>query len=554
MQSSDKILVQWLANRTAEAGVEYVVLSPGSRNAPFAIAFDANPQIKTLVIHDERCAAFIALGIAQETQRPVALCCTSGSACLNYYPALAEAYYRNIPLLVLTADRPSEWINQGDGQTIIQREVFKNHAHTYLELDESNFILNQQTEDNLQNCLNKLHALWKGPIHINIGLNEPLYQLSAIQHFDPYTPVTEQSQTILPDFSLLEGKKIMVLVGQMAPNPQFEQALERFAQKSNVCVLVENTSNLHSTAFNPCIDRSLNGLDLNNPDFHPDVLMSFGGAIVSKRIKAFLRENKAALHWRIAPDFPDMDTFRLPTQYFNNSAAEFMHALQSNCPELNQLNYNGKWKAIDYIAKDRQALFQTNPALLTDYDVFASFFELLSGPCVLHLANSSVVRYAQLFDPIPGVRYESNRGTSGIDGSVSTAVGAALANPEQAHYLICGDISLIYDSNAFWTQPFPKNLKVVVIQNKGGGIFQIIPGPAQSALRSQYFEAVHNTSPASVIKGFGFEVLECAAKQELHEVLFKFINEQNGTQILQIQTAQAENAQTLDQFFQFLKQ
>jgi 2-succinyl-5-enolpyruvyl-6-hydroxy-3-cyclohexene-1-carboxylate synthase len=231
-----------------------------------------------------------------------------------------------------------------------------------------------------------------------------------------------------------------------------------------------------------------------------------------------------------------------------------MHALQSNCPELNQLNYNGKWKAIDYIAKDRQALFQTNPALLTDYDVFASFFELLSGPCVLHLANSSVVRYAQLFDPIPGVRYESNRGTSGIDGSVSTAVGAALANPEQAHYLICGDISLIYDSNAFWTQPFPKNLKVVVIQNKGGGIFQIIPGPAQSALRSQYFEAVHNTSPATVIKGFGFEVLECAAKQELHEVLFKFINEQNGTQILQIQTAQAENAQTLDQFFQFLKQ
>ena len=554
MQSSDKLMVQWLVQRTAEAKVRYVVISPGSRNSPFAIAFDAHPAIQTLVVHDERCAAFIALGIAQETQTPVALCCTSGSACLNYYPAIAEAYYRNIPLLVLTADRPADWINQGDGQTIVQREVFKNHTRAYLELDESGFELSAALEQNLQQCLNQLHALWKGPIHINVGLNEPLYQLSAIQHFDPYQPVTEQSQTKLPDFSILEGKKIMVLVGQMAPNPQFEQALERFSQNSNVCVLVENTSNLHSQEFNACIDRSLNGLDSTQPDYHPDVLISFGGAIVSKRIKAFLREHKAQVHWRVAADFPDMNTFRLKLQHFDIPAAEFMTALESQSSPLNQVNFKGKWKSIDFLAKDRQAQFETDPDLLTDYDVFAYFFEVLQGPAVLHLANSSVVRYAQLFDPIPGVRYESNRGTSGIDGSVSTAVGAAIANPEQAHYLICGDISLIYDSNAFWTQPFPKNLKVVVIQNKGGGIFQIIPGPAQSALRSQYFEAEHNTSPAAVIRGYGFEVLECAAKKELPEVLLKFISTQGGAQILEIQTAQAENAQTLEHFFQFLKQ
>jgi 2-succinyl-5-enolpyruvyl-6-hydroxy-3-cyclohexene-1-carboxylate synthase len=553
MQSSDKILVQWLATRTAQAGIQYVVLSPGSRNAPFAIAFDAHPDIQTLVIHDERSAAFVALGLAQETQKPVALCCTSGSACLNYYPALAEAYYRNIPLLVLTADRPAEWINQGDGQTIVQREVFKNHAHAYLELDESGFQLNNELESQLQHTLEHLQARWKGPIHINVGLNEPLYQQAAIQTFENYQPSAEKTQSQLPNFSLLNGKKIMVLVGQMAPNAQFEQALARIAAQSNVVVLVENTSNIQNERFNTCIDRSLNGLDTENPDFHPEVLISFGGAVVSKRIKAYLRKNKAAFHWRVAPDFPEMDTFRLTTTFLNIPETDFMQALEKESLILNTTNYNGKWKAIDYLAKDKQALFKTPASILTDYDVFSAFFELVEGPAVLHMANSSVVRYAQLFDPITGLRYESNRGTSGIDGSVSTAVGAALASPDTQHYLICGDISLIYDSNAFWTKPFPKNLKIVVIQNKGGGIFQIIPGPAASPLREQYFEATHQTSPASVIRGYGFEVQEAHSKASIFEDLSAFLNPTNPIQILQFETAQDENAVVLDQFFNFLK-
>jgi 2-succinyl-5-enolpyruvyl-6-hydroxy-3-cyclohexene-1-carboxylate synthase len=553
MQSSDKILVQWLATRTAQAGIQYVVLSPGSRNAPFAIAFDANPNIQTLVIHDERAAAFVALGLAQETQKPVALCCTSGSACLNYYPALAEAYYRNIPLLVLTADRPAEWINQGDGQTIVQREVFKNHAHAYLELDESGFQLNNELESQLQHTLEHLQARWKGPIHINVGLNEPLYQQAAIQTFENYQPSAEKTQSQLPNFSLLNCKKIMVLVGQMAPNAQFEQALARIAAQSNVVVLVENTSNIQNERFNACIDRSLNGLDTENPDFHPEVLISFGGAVVSKRIKAYLRKNKAAFHWRVAPDFPEMDTFRLTTTFLNIPETDFMQALEKESLILNTTNYNGKWKAIDYLAKDKQALFKTPASILTDYDVFSAFFELVEGPAVLHMANSSVVRYAQLFDPITGLRYESNRGTSGIDGSVSTAVGAALASPDTQHYLICGDISLIYDSNAFWTKPFPKNLKIVVIQNKGGGIFQIIPGPAASPLREQYFEATHQTSPAAVIRGYGFEVQEAHSKASIFEDLSAFLNPTNPIQIIQIETAQDENAAVLDQFFNFLK-
>ena len=136
MQSSDKELVQFVVEALVQHGIQKVVLSPGSRNAPFAIAPYAHPQIETRVVHDARAAAFIALGWAEQSQTPVAICCTSGSACLNYYPAIAEAYYRNIPILALTADRPAKWINQGDGQTIVQAEVFKNHTHAYLGFDE----------------------------------------------------------------------------------------------------------------------------------------------------------------------------------------------------------------------------------------------------------------------------------------------------------------------------------------------------------------------------------------------------------------------------------
>ena len=551
MQSSDKELVQFVVAALAHHGVRQVVLSPGSRNSSFAIAFDAHPQFETLVVHDERAAAFIALGWAQQTQTPVVICCTSGSACLNYYPALAEAYYRNIPIIALTADRPAKWINQGDGQTIVQAEVFKNHAHAYLGFDEDHFEVNPQTTSQLHAFLQILQQPWKGPIHLNIGLNEPLYGLAAFQNFEFPDISAEFPKASLPDFSLLSGKKIMVLVGQMDPNPALAFQLALFAKYSNVVVLVENTSNLQHERFNACIDRSLNGFDATDPNYQPDVLISLGGAIVSKRIKAYLRETPLQLHWRLAADFPDMNTFGLLSACLPINRSLFFKEILAQDLSLNSMNYQGKWKALDYIAKDQQALFETNPDFLYDYDVFAALQQTLNTPCVLHLANSSVVRYAQLFDPLQEIQYYSNRGTSGIDGSVSTAVGAALANPEQQHLLVCGDTSFIYDSNALWTNPFPKNLKIVIIQNHGGGIFQIIPGPANSPLRAQYFEATHQKSPGKIAEGFGFEVQYLTAKNQLIATLEAFLT--NACQLLEVQTQQDGNAQILKDFFNFVK-
>lgn len=553
MQSSDKELVQFVVEALAYHGIQKVILSPGSRNAPFAIAFDAHPQIETLVVHDERAAAFIALGWAEQTQTPVAICCTSGSACLNYYPALAEAYYRNIPILALTADRPSQWINQGDGQTIVQAEVFKNHSHAYLAFDEDNFTYNTAQSVQISSFLNRLSQPWKGPIHLNIGLNEPLYGLSAFQYFKFPVVLTENLKSTLPDLSSLSGKKIMVIVGQMEPNPALAIQLARFAKYSNVVVLVENTSNLQHELFNACIDRSLNGFDATDPAFQPEVLISFGGAIVSKRIKAYLRQIPLAIHWRCSYDFPQMNTFGTLSAHLPIAPLELIQDLLSSELALHTSNFSGKWKALDYLAKDRQAEFKSTEEHLHDYDIFSTLQELVVGPLHLHLANSSVVRYAQLFDPIKDVIYHSNRGTSGIDGSVSTAVGAALANPKEQHLLVCGDTSFIYDSNALWTTPFPKNLKIILIQNHGGGIFQIIAGPAQSPLRTQYFEATHQKSPGKIAEGYGFEVLYLSEKSKLEAVVSVFLETTDGPQILEITTEQNQNAQILTDFFNFVK-
>jgi 2-succinyl-5-enolpyruvyl-6-hydroxy-3-cyclohexene-1-carboxylate synthase len=171
----------------------------------------------------------------------------------------------------------------------------------------------------------------------------------------------------------------------------------------------------------------------------------------------------------------------------------------------------------------------------------------------LHLANSSVVRYAQLFDPLPGVRYESNRGTSGIDGSTSTALGAAIANSSKQHVLISGDISFLYDSNALWYEPFPHNFKLIVIQNYGGGIFQIIPGPADSKQREKYFEAKQTKSPSAIAQAFGRQTKIISSLEELTDYLPLFFDPSCETQVLEVQTDDANNAIDLDRYFEFLR-
>jgi 2-succinyl-5-enolpyruvyl-6-hydroxy-3-cyclohexene-1-carboxylate synthase len=561
MLSSDKVLVQLIVDQCEAYGIKKIVFSPGSRNAPFAISFDENPFFDTYVIHDERVAAFFALGLSQELNEPVAICCTSGSAALNYYPAIAEAFYRCVPILVITADRPASWVNQGDGQTIVQNELFKSHIRYSISFDDTTISDDAiwRAQLNTTEGMSFLYGKWKGPVHFNVGLSEPLYNtVEKSRNFSRLIQNKLTDNQINSNFlektsQQLSESKIMVLCGQLAKNDELNLELEKFAKNSNVIVLVENTSNLFNEAYIACIDRTLNGIPLNGEEkYQPDILITLGGAVVSKKIKSFLRKAKPKMHWKIGYEFPWMDTYQCLSDSIELEPEKFFKQINEIDYQRNKQNYFGLWKTIDYLAKDSISACMENIDNLTDLVVFDSIFQTLPENYVLHMANSSVVRYCQLFDPIHNVRYESNRGTSGIDGSTSTAVGAAMANPNQLHVLISGDISFLYDSNALWISDFPKNLKIIVVNNQGGGIFKIIPGPAGSNQGRKYFESAHTQQAEPIAKAFGLTCKSIVEKSDLFETLVDFFDPNNITQLIEIHTDSDQNPKDLDYFFNFI--
>lgn len=561
MLTSDKPIVQLISDQCEAHGVRHIVLSPGSRNASFAIAFDENPFFKTYVIHDERSAAFFALGMATELNESVAICCTSGTAALNYYPAIAEAYYRSVPLLVITADRPKAWINQGDGQTIMQTNVFQNHIRFQTHIDDGKSEGVDWWNAQRETAIAFTHFLGKqkGPVHINVGLNEPLYRtIEKTQSFARKLNDNLTVSSLSADFrealkQLLPGSKIMVLCGQLPINFHLLKELETLSADTNCLILVENTSNLQSEHFVHCIDRTLNSISSGQEtDFQPDVLISIGGAVVSKRIKAFLRKATLKAHIRVGYDFPFMDTYMQLSHDVQLKPEAFFAELNTLEYAKSSLNYAGKWRKIDYLSKDRISDYIASLTDLTDIVVFNELVECLPENSILHMANSSVVRYCQLFDPIRGVRYESNRGTSGIDGSFGTAVGAAVANPEKLHIHVTGDVSFLYDSNALWINPFPENLRVLLVNNSGGGIFRIIDGPATSKQRSHYFEAVHAQHGAPLATAFGKTNASTNDKADFQEKLSELLFG-NSLFLLEVHTVAEKNADDLTDFFNYLR-
>jgi 2-succinyl-5-enolpyruvyl-6-hydroxy-3-cyclohexene-1-carboxylate synthase len=563
MLSSDKKVVQLLIDQCYHHGVRNVVISPGSRNAPLSISFDEHPSIQTYVIHDERSAAFFALGMSEQLNQPVALCCTSGSAALNYFPAIAEAYYRCIPLIVITADRPAEWINQGDGQTIMQQNVFGEHVRYQVNLDDVHFSAEQQWKYQRETALAFDSALsrWKGPIHFNVGLSEPLYQSVEKEEF--FGRKIESVPTIIDwndEFKnfiskAIENKKVMVLCGQLPKSVELQAALSEFSKRENVVVLAENTSNLSNDAFNHCIDRSIDALKKNNEkDFKPEILITIGGAIVSKKIKSFLRNSAIQQHWKVGYEFPGMDTYQALTHTMPCKPSAFLKKLNEINISPSHVKYNDLWKSIDRKNISLIKSFDIKSEKLTDIIVFKTIFEIIP-PCVLHMGNSSVIRYCQLFDPIKGFGFRANRGTSGIDGSTSTAMGAAYSDPNQLHVFISGDISFLYDSNALWNSYQAKNLKIIIVNNQGGGIFRIIPGSSESKQLDIYFEAKHKQNAVKISEAFGWNYKSIELKTNLSVDLTAFFASSKNNdkpELIEIFTDANQNAADLSLFTTYL--
>lgn len=564
MITSNKKSVQHIVEHCIAHGMKHVVCSPGSRNAPFAIAFDEHPEITCYVIHDERSAAFFALGMSQQLNAPVGIVCTSGSAALNYYPAVAEAFYQCVPLVVITADRPQAWVNQGDGQTIVQENVFQGHVRYACQFGEKVDSADEQwyIEREIATAFAEGATYWKGPIHFNVAFNEPLYGTSEIEERLTTRKILRvegkfhfSSEMARYCAKQLETPKKMIICGQLPPDPALWKELIALAQDSSIALLVENTSNLFDLKWIHCIDRTLNAISEDElAAFAPDLLITLGGAVVSKRIKAYIRKFPPKQHWKIGYEFPYMDTYQQLTHSFQAEPAEFLHAINQLSYQRNVSNYGAKWKQRDFLVQEKLPAFFQHLAF-SDLKVVETVLDFLPENAHLHIANSSIVRYTQLFDPIQSVTYWSNRGTSGIDGSSSTACGAAAANPSALHVLLTGDVSFFYDSNALWNHYLGKNLRIILINNGGGGIFKIIPGPSTSKQLSTYFEAKHSFRAEHLCQAFDIEYVAVGTTSSLENQMEDFYRYEEGgrPKLLEVSTPSDLNPTLLEAFFEKLK-
>ena len=556
--------------------IRHVVISPGSRNAPLTIGFTHHDEITPYSIVDERCAAFFALGMAQQLKKPVALVCTSGSALLNYYPAIAEAFYSDIPIVIISADRPIERIDIGDGQTIRQKNVFENHilysANLYSELvleNESNdpklqqkqFEAQKHNEREVNLALNKAIEE-KGPVHINVPFYEPLYdtveniEVQPLQIFPElkerhYTK--NQLQNYADEWNRAERK--MVIVGVAQPNAVEQKFLEKLASDPGVIVLTETTSNLHHEDFFTRIDTLIGPIEKDDNKeelfrkLQPDILLTFGGMIVSKKIKAFLRNYNPKHHWHIDSK-KAYNTFFCLNKHFETDANSFFSAFFPLVKD-NGSDYGKFWKEVRARRQTRhEEYMQEIP--YSDLKAMQQIVPVVPENTVIHFGNSSTIRYAQLFHWDPSFKIFCNRGTSGIDGSVSTAVGASVTSKDPV-LLITGDLSFFYDSNALWNNHIPANFRIVVLNNQGGGIFRILPGNKNSENFDRFFETVHEMSAKPVCEQYNFEYVKASSKEEIASNLETFFDNSARPKLLEIFTPRKLNDEILLEYFNFMK-
>lgn len=541
-------LAQSLIEIFKAKGIHHIVISPGSRNAPLTIGF-SNQQntFKCYSIADERCAAFFALGMAQQLNQPVAVVCTSGSALLNYYPAVAEAFYSQIPLIVVSADRPQNKIDIGDGQTIRQENVFANHCLYNANLTE------YASKDNDIKINVAIHEaiLKKGPTHINVPFEEPLYELVSELSIQP---VLLEFEDELNDFILSKSfiqqwstaKKKMILVGELKPNTIDNEIITQLAKDNSIVVLTEKTSNLHHDAYIDTIDTLITPFTAEDfENFRPEILLTFGGMVVSKRIKAFLRKYQPKEHWHV-DSLRAYDTYGSLSKHFETTPNTFFKTLLSGS-EKTESSYKEVYLKINEVRKRKHAKY-VDEIPFSDFKVFEFLSHRLPQNIQLQISNSSAIRYLQLVAIDKTIEVFCNRGTSGIDGSTSTAIGAALQSNKQT-FFITGDISFFYDSNALWNNYLPNNFKIILINNSGGGIFRILPGHQETEVFNTFFETTHHLNASHLAKMFGFNYFEAKDENQLENEWQSFTNQNDRPAILEIFTPEKINDKILVNYF-----
>ena len=456
---SNKENVNILTALLVAHGVTHAVVCPGSRNAPIVHNLNECPAIACFPVTDERSAGFYALGMAQALGKPVAVCVTSGTALLNLAPAVAEAFYQHVPLVVISADRPPQWIDQLDGQTLPQPDALGRFVKKAVTLpephdDESRWFCNRLVNESLL----ERHA----PVHINVPISEPLFGFTV---------------EALPDERRIE------LIEATTPNYVLSHVCHMFMQAQRPMLIA-------GQPLNSLLDEAVMLVD-GDAGFVPDFVLYTGGSIVSKRVKRFLRKAKET--WVVNRTGDVTDTFMNLTHVIEGEGDEVADLVCFQL-EQNPHPFVNKWNEL--LEKVRQHADAYRPAYSQMAAVRA--FELLLSSEMedfwVHYANSTAIRLANIFARHP---VYCNRGVNGIEGSLSTAAGFSCVTDEKV-FCVIGDLSFFYDQNALWNQNLRGNLRILLLNNGRGGIFNQLRGLEQSPARDSLVAACHQTSAEGI--------------------------------------------------------
>jgi 2-succinyl-5-enolpyruvyl-6-hydroxy-3-cyclohexene-1-carboxylate synthase len=530
------------------SGMTHAVICPGSRNAPLVMAFHRHSSFKMLSVTDERAAGFVALGLAKSSRLPVAVICTSGSALANIYPAVLEAYYMQIPLVVISADRPKHMIDRWDGQTIHQNGIFGTHVKSNCLLPDSHTEdLSIEISQLCQEAYFSAIQGTQGPVHINVPMDEPLYEAvnseMSYPHLVQLSFPQSQIYSELPNFEELKKyNKVLILLGADA---DIDVELQDNIQNKQWVVLSDIISNsrVHSPFKNweACL---LNANEKIFNELKPDLLITFGKMVLNKPLKQLFRSHPPKVHIHVDENGYCADPFFTQARVWKFHPNLAMKQILNEI--LTNIDYFNSWQKFTDKKHNLKQVFESFE--YSEIKFLHIALNKMEENVVLHLANSMSVRYvAYLAETLnPKTQVYSNRGVSGIDGCTSTAIGMAFHNNKE-NVLITGDLAFLYDINSFFQQSLPKNLKIIVLNNAGGGIFKMIKGPSDMREFDPFLLTPQHYDLSKAAELYGLDYFEIKEESEIENQLNGFFNNTNIC-ILNVKTDLETNTKVFKQF------
>lgn len=536
---SDKINVNILTSLMVAHGVRTVVVCPGSRNAPLAHNFASCPEMHCVAATDERSAGFYALGLALASERPVAVCVTSGSALLNLAPAVAEAYYREVPLLVISADRPLAMINQLQGQTLPQAGALGMMVKATMQLPEPHNEVERWHCNRLVNeAMIKMLLHGGGPVHINVPISEPLYNF-AVEVLPEERRISmaaasadEAKLTAIAD-DFAKARKPLIVVGQMERREWHRAAEAVEMLETRAVVLAEKLSD-DSERQLPALDMLVERM-ADAADYQPDYIIYVGGNMVAKGMRQFLQQTKPRRSIVVSEAGDVADVMMNATDIVEAKPSEMLRALASavasdasvasdssavsDSSDNEASAWMERWQRLKAEVIELANVATEN----RQNEAIREFFHAIRGKEMnVHVANSLSVRMALKYAD----RYlYVNRGVNGIEGSLSTAAGFSIMSACPVACII-GDLSFFYDANALWNQELCGNFRILLINNKCGGIFSKFEQLADSPACDSYVMAKHNATAEGVCMQNNVAYRKAETDDEVRDGIRWLVNEQ----------------------------